>query len=265
MNKILYALLSILTLASCANSYNIQGTSNVSTLDGRMLYLKVLKNNDFKNIDSCDVVHGQFQFCGTFDTVRMANIFMDDESVMPLVIEKGDITIRIDNTQQTVSGTPLNDELFKFFSKYSQLKNQEAELLHTHDRAIMDGSDMNVVNHKISIEAKRLSQEEDKLVTTFVTENFDNVLGPGIFFMITIGDRYPELTPWVEDIMSKATDKFKNDPYVKDYYQKAQENQDIMNGMRSPDMPQAPQQPMPTPNQAGGSVPTPNELAQPAQ
>ena len=197
MNKILYALLSILTLASCANSYNIQGTSNVSTLDGRMLYLKVLKNNDFKNIDSCDVVHGQFQFCGTFDTVRMANIFMDDESVMPLVIEKGDITIRIDNTQQTVSGTPLNDELFKFFSKYSQLKNQEAELLHTHDRAIMDGSDMNVVNHKISIEAERLSQEEDKLVTTFVTENFDNVLGPGIFFMITIGDRYPELTPWV--------------------------------------------------------------------
>ena len=78
MKKLLYALLGIITLASCSSSYNIQGSSNVSTLDGRMLYLKVLSNNDFKKIDSCDVVHGQFQFCGTFDTVRLANIFMDD-------------------------------------------------------------------------------------------------------------------------------------------------------------------------------------------
>ena len=37
--------------------------------------------------------------------------------------------------------------------------------------------------------------------------------------------------------MSKATDKFKNDAYVKDYYRKAQENQAIMNGMK--DAPEA--------------------------
>lgn len=255
MNKIIYALLVAFALTSCGNSYKINGTSNVSTLDGRMLYLKILKDNDFKTIDSCDVVHGQFHFCGAFDSVCMANIFMDDESVLPLVLESGDITIKIDNTQQTVSGTPLNDELFKFFNKYNQLKNQEAELLHTHDRAIMDGSDMDAVTRKLNDEAMRLTAEEDKLVTTFVTENFDNVLGPGVFFMMTIGYRYPELTPWIEDIMSKATDKFKNDPYVKDFYQKALENQAIMNGMK--DMNTAPAQPMP-------DGPTPNQLAQPA-
>ena len=83
-----------------------------------MLYLKVLHDNDFKTIDSCDVVHGQFHFNGSFDSICMANIFMDDESVLPLVLEKGDINIKIDNTQQTVSGTPLNDELFKFFPRY---------------------------------------------------------------------------------------------------------------------------------------------------
>lgn len=280
MNKILYAFLAVLALASCANQYNIQGSSNVSTLDGRMLYLKVLKDNDFKNIDSCDVVHGQFQFCGSFDTVRMASIFMDDESVLPLVIEKGDITIKIDNTQQTVSGTPLNDELFKFFNKYNQLKNQEAELVHTHDRAIMNGQDMNAVNQRLNAEAQRLSEQEDKLVTSFVTDNFDNVLGPGVFFMVTIGNPYPELTPWIEDIMSKATEKFKNDAYVKDYYQKAQENQAIMNGMKAPEgMPPAseaaPAQDMaapapgtPAPDaqaQPAPDGPTPNELAQPAK
>ena len=70
----------------------------------------------------------------------------------------------------------------------------------------------------------------------------------GVFFMMTIGYRYPELSPWIEDIMSKATDKFKNDPYVKDFYQKALENQAIMNGMKDMNVAPAgaaPAQPMP--------------------
>ena len=78
MNRIFYAFIALMALASCANSYDISGTSNVSTLDGRMLYLKILENNDFKNVDSCDVVHGQFHFQGSVDSMKMANIFMDD-------------------------------------------------------------------------------------------------------------------------------------------------------------------------------------------
>ena len=62
MSRILYALLAFATLTSCANSYNIQGSSNVSILDGRMLYLKVYNDGELKNVDSCEVVHGQFHF-----------------------------------------------------------------------------------------------------------------------------------------------------------------------------------------------------------
>jgi hypothetical protein len=89
MNRIFYAFIALMALASCANSYDISGTSNVSTLDGRMLYLKILENNDFKNVDSCDVVHGQFHFQGSVDSMKMANIFMDDDPVLPLVLERG--------------------------------------------------------------------------------------------------------------------------------------------------------------------------------
>ena len=156
MNKVFYAIVALLALTSCANSYNIVGTSNVSNLDGRMLYLKILKNNEFKTLDSCDVVHGQFHFSGTIDSVRMGNIFMDEESVLPLVVESGDINIKIDNTQQIVSGTPLNDKLFQFFNKYNQLKNQESELVHQHDQAIMNGRNMDVVNTKLNKEASIL-------------------------------------------------------------------------------------------------------------
>ena len=262
MNKILYAFITLLAMTSCANSYNIQGTSNVSTLDGRMLYLKILKNNDFKNIDSCDVVHGQFHFDGNLDSVRMANIFMDDEAVLPLVLESGDINVKLDDAQQVVSGTPLNDKLFKFFKKYQQLQNQQMELVHKHDQAIMNGSDMEVVTRKLNEEAVQLADQEDKLVTSFVTENFDNVLGPGVFFMVTMRNQYPMLSPWIEDIMSKATEHFKNDPYVKDYYQKAQENEQIMNGTRDAGQDASTMQaPQVDPNAA--PAPTANDLAKP--
>ena len=117
MNKIFYALITLVALTSCASSYDISGTSNVSTLDGRMLYLQILKNNEFSKIDSCDVVHGQFHFQGTVDSARMANVFMDDEPVLPLVLEAGTITVKLDDVQQVVSGTPLNDKLFGFFKK----------------------------------------------------------------------------------------------------------------------------------------------------
>lgn len=253
MIKTLYALISFVVLTSCANSYNIEGSSNVPTLDGRMLFLKAFSGDDFKNIDSCDILHGQFHFSGTLDSTRIVTLFMDDESLMPVVLEDGEIQINIDNTQQKVSGTPLNDKLFKFIEKYNQLENEVGELGHLQSQAIMDGSDLNVVNARLAEKADKIAEMEDKLITSFIVENFDNVLGPGVFFMITAGHRYPELSPWIEDIMSKATDNFKNDPYVKDYYRKAQQNQAIMNGTAIPDS-------SPVPEVA---APTPNEMAQP--
>lgn len=253
MNKIIYALLSIALLASCGNSYTVQGSSNVSTLDGRMLYLKVLKDNELKNVDSSEVVHGQFQFSGSIDSTKMATIFMDEESIMPIVLENGEINIKLDLTQQTVSGTPLNDKLFEFIDRYNQLQNEVNELGHKQSLAIMDGEDELETNIRLSKEADVIAMKEDSLITNFIVDNFDNVLGPGVFMMITAAYRYPELTPWIEDIMSKATDKFKNDPYVKDYYQKAQENQAIMNGMATPDV--APSQTPPPAPMPGVSLP----------
>lgn len=259
MRNLCLMFLPLVVFAACASNYNIQGSSNVSDLDGSKLYLKILSGSELKNMDSCEIVHGKFHFAGTFDSVRIANLFMDDENMMPLVIEEGDIMIRIDNTQQSVGGTPLNDSLFKFFNKYSQLKNRSAELVHLHDQAIMDGKDMGVVNAQLNNEAMKISKEEDDLLTGFVTQNFDNVLGPGVFFMVTIGNPYPMLTPWIEYIWSKASDKFKSDAYVKEYYEKAQENQEIMNGTR--DVPAAAPPVMP---QQPAAAPTPNELAAPA-
>lgn len=219
-------------LTSCASSYNVRGTSSVSAMDGSKLYLKAVKNNDLQNIDSCEVVHGEFHFAGLLDTVRMVSLFMDDESIMPFVLEEGEIVIRIENALQSVSGTPLNDTLYVFVDKHNQLSNRMAELSHRQSQMLLDGIDEEQINRQLSAEADEIALEEDQLVTKFICDNFDNVLGPGIFMMITSQYRYPVLTPQIEEIMSKATDHFKNDPYVRDYYQTAQENEARMNGTK---------------------------------
>jgi hypothetical protein len=105
------------------------------------------------------------------------------------------------------------------------------ELSHRQSQMLLDGIDEETINEQLSIEAAKIAQEEDSLVTHFIVDNFDNVLGPGVFMMITSQFRFPVLTPQIEDIMSKATKAFKNDPYVREYYQAAQENEQRMNGL----------------------------------
>ena len=234
MHKILLAFATMALMASCANSYNVQGSSSISSLDGSKLYLKAVKNNELKSINSCDIVHGQFHFNGILDTVRMANLFMDDQSIMPVVLEEGEIVIKLDNAAQSVGGTPLNDKLYKFIDKHKQLDNRMSELSHKQSQMMLEGVDELTINEKLNAEAEKIAAEEDKLVTSFIVENFDNVLGPGVFMMITSGFNVPVLTPQIEDIMSKATEKFKNDPYVKEYYQVASENMAKMQGLDEP-------------------------------
>ena len=43
------------------------------------------------SIDSAEVIHGMFKMEGITDSTSMASLYMDDESIMPFVIEKGKI------------------------------------------------------------------------------------------------------------------------------------------------------------------------------
>ena len=260
MNRLLYVIVIIATLTSCAESYSIQGSSSVSSLDGSKLYLKTVKDQELKSMDSCDVVHGKFRFTGLLDTVRLATLYMDDQSLaMPVVVESGEIEIHIDNTGRSVSGSPLNDKLYQFINRHDQIGNELNELSHKQSQMLLEGIDEDVINRQLSVEAARLAQQEDSLVTNFIVENFDNVLGPGVFMMMTSGYPYPVLTPQIEDIMSKATKKFKEDPYVKEYYQTANEIQARQNGLIEDDAPaQTAQQPAaPAPEAAPDSTQLP--------
>ena len=226
MNKLLYSALVLTTFFSCAEqfteTYNIQGASSVSVLDGSKLYLKVLDGQELKSIDSCEVVHGSFGFMGRLDTVCIAMLSIRDGG-MPLVMEQGDIKVNIDRMGHKVSGSPLNELLYSYMDKLLQLDNQRAELGHKEAQMMLDGIDERTIAEKLSREDQVLLMQIDSVETHFILENLDNVLGPCAFQMLTAGYQYPVLTPQIEEIMGKATEKFKNDPYVRQYYKDAKD------------------------------------------
>ncbi len=233
MKNIVFSLLCVwMVFTSCASrQYYVEGQSTVQSMDGRKLYLKVYKDGNLVNIDSSEVIHGVFHFTGSVDSTMMVSLFMDDEGLLPLVLEdETNLQIHIDKAQQYVTGSPLNDSLYNFIRAKSRLDNQMAELPHKESRMIMDGVDEDVIMLRLNDEAQRLAAEQDRLITQFITSNFDNVLGTGVFMILTSSFPYPIMTPQIEEILVKATPYFKNNSYVRRYIDAARQNMNLDNG-----------------------------------
>lgn len=261
-NYCLLMVMTALAMVSCTK-YNVKGVSTLQNVDGHMLYLKGVVNDQLVNIDSCEVIHGKFSFSGSLDSVQVVTLCIDEDPIMPLVLEDGDVRIEIGEGRQVCQGTPLNDTLTAFNKRYETLMEQYESLTHQQSQAIMNGEDMDAVNKRLVSRHNELVVQEDKMISNFIADNFDNCLGPYVFQIATSGYQYPVLMPWIDALMTKATDTFKNSAYVKEYMQLAKQNQEIMTGVA--EAPQTTALP-PTPPQTGmPAPPTPNEMAKPME
>ena len=211
---------------SCRSQYMVKGSSSVDDLEGKILTLKVYVDGEMRSIDSTRVVHGRFNFGGGMDSTMLANIFWGNLSLMPIVLEEGEVKLNIGETQQSATGTPLNDTLSGFILRKTQLDARMAELPHIQSQMIMDGTDYDEIMYELGKQSKQLAEENDKLITRFIRANYNNVLGPGIFMILTSGFPHPILTPQIEEIITNATPYFLGHPYVKKYIKEAQENQE---------------------------------------
>lgn len=225
MLKYAYFISTLFILASCAEQYNIAGNSSVSFLDGRMLYLRVSPDGLSSNcLDSCKVVHGRFNFMGSIDSTMMAQLYMGEESVMPLVIENGNITIQVDNLGQHVTGGPLNDRLYGFFQKKNRLENEMWEIEQRCIRMMRSGQWSEENRKRLNHQAESLSREMENLETKFVMDNYDNVLGPGLFMMLCSQYPSPVITDQINRIIRKAPSQFMRNPFVENYLREARKN-----------------------------------------
>ena len=232
MKNYLWSVIFLLALASCSTGYKIEGSSSVLRLDGKMLFVKIPQGNQMVKIDSAEVIHGIFSMEGIVDSAVIASLYMDDESIMPFVVEDGDIKIQIDNARMIVSGTPLNDKLYDFVKSKSVLEDRAYEVERMESRMIMDGKSEEEIASEVGKEREKLSNELDELAKTFIQQNYDNVLGPGIFIMLCNGFPYPVLTPVIEEIVDGAPEQFKNNHLIKEYMEVARENMKKLQTLR---------------------------------
>lgn len=213
-----------LLLPSCA-SYRMEGTTNVPTLDGQRLYLKVLHQNDIVNLDSCEVIHGAFRMDGEVDSVTLGELYLGGESLMPIVVEKGHIKISIENSGLRASGTPLNERLYNFIKEKNLLEQSLSDVHHKQMQQILDGVSADEAEKQALQENEALAEEMNQLIADFVTENFNNPLAVQIFSMYCQSFPQPVITPTIQEILDKAPDTFKEDAFVKEYIKLAKEQE----------------------------------------
>lgn len=230
IRKSVFALVALLIFTSCSSGYLIEGSSSVSLLDGKMLFVKVPEGTEMVKVDSAEVVHGLFQMKGETDSAFLASLYMDDRSIMPLVVEEGNIRVTIDNARVIVSGTPLNERLYEFVGMKNSLDDRAYEVERLESRLIMEGKPVEEVETEITREREELAKELDELAKTFIQSNYENVLGPGVFLMLCNGFPYPLITPLIEEIVEEAPEYFKNNELVKEYMEVARQNMEKLGG-----------------------------------
>ena len=228
VNKILPILLLLPFIASCTHTYKIEGTSSVNSLDGKKLYLKTVQDGELLKIDSAEVIHGLFSMKGKMDSVQMVTLYMDDESIMPIVLERGKVTVTISNMEIKAEGTPLNTALYEFIRKKNELEVSIEELEQKETRMVMDVADYEEIHRQLVSEGDSLVNEMNKYVKKFISDNYENVLGPNVFIMLCNSLPYPVMTPQIDDIIKDAPYSFKDNKMVKEYLKKARENMKLI-------------------------------------
>lgn len=228
VNRFLPLLLLLVFLTSCSRKYKIEGSSSVTSLDGKMLYLKTFQDGEWVAVDSAEVIHGLFSMKGPVDSVVMVTLYMGNEGIMPLVLEDGKIEVSIANTQLSAKGTLLNNQLYEFINKRNELEIRIEELDRKEARMVLDGANLEDVRSELEEEGKTLVKEMNDYVKQFIIDNNDNVLGPSVFMMMCSTLPYPIMTPEIEDIMRTAPQSFKENRMVKEFLTKAKENKQLI-------------------------------------
>ena len=226
MNRLLYilSLVSSIFSTACSDAYRIKGISNISSIDGKTITLMTSDKNEWKLLDSCEVLHGKFLMKGSVDSNMIATLFLDGQPIMPIIVEPGKMDVTISNIMLKVEGTPLNDSLYGFIARKYKLDLSVVEMERTESRMIMNGHTEEEIRTHIDSIYQQLSLDMRTLVCDFIGRNYDNVLGLCGFSMLCNGLPYPAITPLIQSVIDDAPQSFLTHPTIRDFLMAAREN-----------------------------------------
>ena len=127
-----------------------------------------------------------------------------------------------------VSGTPLNDELYQFIDKRNSFEMKLEDIDRKEARMIMDGEAVEEIQTQLNLESEHVFQELNDYIKSFITNNYDNVLGANVFMMLCNTLPYPIMTPQIEDILENAPNTFKSNSLVKEFITTASQNMELI-------------------------------------
>ena len=224
MGRLIYILCVAACFLSCTKGYKIVGTSSIQDFNGKTITLKTSNGGTWHTIDSCEVLHGQFVMKGKTDSTLQTTLFVDDQPMMPMILEPGKINITVSNIMLKAEGTPLNDSLYKFIARKYKLDLRVFELEHTEEQMIMNGYNEATIQHHIDSTYMVLREEMHNLVLDFIGKNYNNILSICGFSMLCNGLSQPTITPLIQAVINDAPKAFLAHPTISSYLDIAHEN-----------------------------------------
>ncbi len=211
-----------LMLAACSNHYSISGDLSQGVVNAEKLYLTVVDNeNQRVFIDSCEVVHGQFSFAGRVDSIVLGHLDVDGATMMPVVIEQGEVDISVDVFGTGITGGGLNKRLSDYYKSLNIIQQEWVSLYQRRVKLMRGGVNSHKEFEAIMLAEDSLNRATEKLQAEFILDNFNNVLGPGIFMMICDQYPIPMLTPQLRSILEQAPPVFLTHPRVSRFIRRA--------------------------------------------
>jgi hypothetical protein len=149
---------------------------------------------------------------------------VEDAPLMPLIVEPGNIELTISNMKLFARGTRLNNLLYAFIEDKSNIDKQVLELQRMESQMIMNGMSDDYISHYVDSAYTSLSDNMSRLVTSFISDNYSNVLSLCGFSMLFNGLPYPVITPLIKQVLDTAPKSFTENPFVRNYVDAAEKN-----------------------------------------
>lgn len=210
MKKLLFAIVFVGLISACTSkSYTITGKFEEDA--NGTAYLKKVEMQSLADIDTAQVVDGQFKFEGTVEHPELYLVYFENNQVpVTIFLENSNITISgqtddLDNA--VVKGSKTNDIFIKFNDeiphkeKMESIRNEFAIAQSTGDQQAMQSL---LADYQVIVE------EQQEYFKSFLKSNKTNVVGAFLALNMIQGLEFDD----VNEIVTSLENSLKNHPYI---------------------------------------------------
>lgn len=164
LSIVAWPLMTVGLLLSCGqkNEYNLKGDFGTD-YDNMPVLLISLSNGDTISADT--VRNGLFEFSGIVENPELVQIRIGGRAVASAILEPGQVNV----TPNSISGTPLNDELQSYANKWQEISTKIKENINDSTK-----------EEQLEILTQQLSQQFSEFGDSLMQANLDNPIGASL-------------------------------------------------------------------------------------